>query len=91
MSVNNSKTTSQTDQAALEIMSDEEIDYSDIPSLTEEFFDNATLRIPPSQAHEWIKLDSDVIQWLQIQKEDSQALLNRIIRQHIESKRSISA
>ncbi|MGK7898354.1 MAG: hypothetical protein AB4372_33260 [Xenococcus sp. (in: cyanobacteria)] len=36
---------------ALKAMDDETTDYSDIPSLTEEFFEKATLRIPSSQAH----------------------------------------
>uniref|UniRef100_A0A7C3ZIH3 Uncharacterized protein n=1 Tax=Planktothricoides sp. SpSt-374 TaxID=2282167 RepID=A0A7C3ZIH3_9CYAN len=30
-------------------MTDEEIDYSDIPPLTDQFFENATLRIPATQ------------------------------------------
>lgn len=84
MSVNSSNGTSQTDWTALEAMSDEDIDYSDIPPLTENFFENATLRIPATQAHEWVKLDSEVVQWLQAQTEDHKALANRILRQHIE-------
>ena len=38
--------TSRTNWAALEAMTDEDIDYSDIPPLTDEFFKNATLSIP---------------------------------------------
>lgn len=45
--------TSRTDWATIDAMSDEEIDYSDIPPLTDEFFENATLRIPA------INLDQD--------------------------------
>lgn len=36
---------SQTKWKALELDSDENIDYSDIPPLTDEFFERATLRI----------------------------------------------
>ena len=39
MSVNDSSNTSRTDWAALEAMTDEEIDYSDIPPLNDEFFE----------------------------------------------------
>ena len=42
--------TSQTNWQALESDSDENIDYSDIPPLTDEFFDRATLRIPVDKA-----------------------------------------
>lgn len=56
MSANNLNNTSLTNWAALEVMTDEEIDYSDIPPLTEEFFEQATLRLPAAQAQ---NLDSD--------------------------------
>jgi hypothetical protein len=42
--------TSRTDWNALEAITDEEIDYSDIPPLTEEFFEKAVLRMPAAQA-----------------------------------------
>ena len=38
---------SNTDWARLDAMTDEEIDTSDIPPLTEEFFARAVLRMPP--------------------------------------------
>jgi hypothetical protein len=44
------KHTSRTNWAALEAMEDQDIDYSDIPPLTDEFFERATLRIPVKQA-----------------------------------------
>ncbi len=37
---------SRTDWARIDAMTDEEIDTSDIPPLTEEFFKNATMRMP---------------------------------------------
>jgi len=39
MSTKDLKNTSRTNWEALESMSDEDIDYSDIPPLTDEFFD----------------------------------------------------
>jgi hypothetical protein len=41
---------SQTNWKALESDSDENIDYSDIPPLTDKFFEQATLRIPVDKA-----------------------------------------
>mgnify|MGYP000717929075 CR=1 FL=1 len=84
MSVNDSSSTSRTDWAALEKMTDEEIDYSDIPPLSEEFFEKATLRIPANQARNWIQLDSDIMMWFQSQSLEYKTLINSILRCHIE-------
>jgi uncharacterized protein (DUF4415 family) len=78
------KTTSQTDWAALAAMTDEDIDYSDIPPLTEEFFEKATLRIPATQARQLIQLDPDVLQWFQAQGGEYKSLINSVLRRHIE-------
>lgn len=85
MNVNDSNNTSRTDWAALEAMTDEEIDYSDIPPLTDEFFENATLRIPPVQALNLIRLDPDIVTWFQSQGAEYKALINTVLRRYIES------
>jgi uncharacterized protein (DUF4415 family) len=75
---------SRTNWAALEARSDENIDYSDIPPLTEEFFEKATLRLPANQAHQLVQIDPDVLRWFQSQGEEYQALINSVLRHHIE-------
>jgi len=67
MSTKDLKNTSRTNWEALESMSDEDIDYSDIAPLTDEFFENATLRIPVAQVHNLIQIDPDVIAWFRAQ------------------------
>ena len=42
------KNTSRTDWGRIDAMSDEDIDTSDIPPLSEEFFAKAQLRMPKS-------------------------------------------
>jgi uncharacterized protein (DUF4415 family) len=84
MNNNDLKTTYQTDWAALAAMTDEDIDYSDIPPLTEEFFQNAALRIPATQAHQLIQLDPDILQWFQAQGGEYKSLINSVLRRHIE-------
>lgn len=86
MSVNDSSNISRTDWATLEAMTDEEIDYSDIPSLTDKFFENATLRIPVTQSHNLIELDSDVMEWFRAQGKDHKTLINSVLRHYIEDK-----
>jgi hypothetical protein len=50
MNKNYSNNTSGTNWEALAAISDDNIDYSDIPPLTDEFFERATLRTPAAQA-----------------------------------------
>ena len=66
-------------------MNDEGIDYSDIPPLTEEFFEKATLRIPASQAQQLVKIEPDVLKWFQAQGEEHKALINSALRFYIEN------
>ncbi|MEG4854411.1 BrnA antitoxin family protein [Microcoleus sp. B5-D4] len=85
MSRNDLNSTSGTNWAALESRSEENIDYSDIPPLTDEFFERATLRIPAAQAHNLVQLDPDVKQWFEAQGEQYKTLINNVLRQYIEN------
>ena len=85
MSVNDSSNISPTNWVALEAMTDEDIDYSDIPPLTDEFFDNATLRIPAAQARNFIQLDAEVIAWFREQSAEYKTTINSVLRRYIES------
>ena len=67
MSGKDLNSTSRTNWAALEAMNDEGLDYSDIPPLTKEFFEKATLRIPTSQAQRLVQIEPDVLNWFQSQ------------------------
>lgn len=83
--------TSRTNWAALEAMEDEGIDYSDIPPLTEEFFEKAALRIPALQAQRLVQIDPDVLEWFQAQGGEYRALINSVLRRYIESSGEQSA
>ena len=85
MSVNDSSNTSRTDWAALEAMTDEEIDYSDIPPLTDEFFENAMLRVPAAQADNLIQLDPEVMAWFRSQGAEYRSIINSVLRRYMEN------
>jgi uncharacterized protein (DUF4415 family) len=85
MSDKDLKNTSRTNWAALEAMQDENIDYSDIPPLTDEFFERATLRIPVKQAHRLVQIDPDVLEWFQSQGGEHRSLINSVLRRYIEN------
>ena len=55
---------SQTDWDALESMSDDEIDVSDIPPLTDKFFANA--RLYALTVGGMVPLDDDVVSWFKL-------------------------
>ena len=84
MNAKDSRNTSRTNWVALEAMDDEAINYSDIPPLTEEFFEKATLRIPASQAHRLVLIDQDILNWFKSQIEEYRASINSVLRRYME-------
>ncbi|UNU25367.1 BrnA antitoxin family protein [Microcoleus vaginatus] len=88
MSRNDLNSTSGTNWAALESRSEENIDYSDIPPLTDDFFERATLRIPADRADNLVQLDPDVKQWFEGQGEQYKTLINNVLRQYIENNKT---
>jgi uncharacterized protein (DUF4415 family) len=91
MSSKDLNNTSRTNWTALEVMDDEAIDYSDIPPLTEEFFEKATLRIPATQARQLVQIEPDVLKWFQAQGGEYKALINSVLRRYIENEGEQSA
>jgi uncharacterized protein (DUF4415 family) len=85
MSVNDSSNTSRTDWAALEAMTEEEIDYSDIPPLSDKFFENAVMRVQAPQADNLIQLDPEVMAWFQSQGAEYRSLINSVLRRYMEN------
>jgi len=71
-----------TELKALSELSDDTIDFSDIPPLTDEFWAKA-IRNPlykPVKKHASIRLDADVIEWLKSQGRGYQTRINTILR-----------
>ena len=80
MNAKNINAPSQTDWERLERMNDDEIDYSDIPPLTNEFFQRAKLYVPPQRA---VILDADVFEWVEQQGNSPQIIVNTIMRKQM--------
>lgn len=64
------------DSARARAIRDEDIDFSDIPELTEE--ELARMQRPKQQLT--IRLDRDIVEWLKSQKGPYQTRLNAILR-----------
>ena len=76
---------SQTDWSRLEAMQDEDIDFSDIPELSEAFFKNAVLRLPRPKAKVCIRIDQDILEWFKSQGKGYQTKINAVLRAFKES------
>ena len=68
--------------AALAARPDTEIDYSDIPPLTEKFWKNAIRGqyYKPIKTSTTVRIDSDVLAWLRAQGKGYQSRINAILR-----------
>ena len=84
MKAKNSKNKLKTDWDKLEKMSDEDIDYSDIPPLDNEFFKKGKLRLPKSKPLISIRIDSDVLEWFKGQGAGYQTRMNAVLRMYME-------
>jgi len=68
--------------ATLVNMPDDQIDYSDIAPVTEDFWQNATRGnlYRPVKSSTTVRLDSDVLAWLKSQGKGYQTRMNTILR-----------
>lgn len=83
MSAGAMKKTSRTDWDRLASMQDDEIDYSDVPPLTDTFFERAVLRIPVAEAQDWIKLDPEIVSWFRERGDGYKDRILTVLRDHM--------
>jgi uncharacterized protein (DUF4415 family) len=71
----------KSDLKRLDRMTDQEIDYSDIPPFDDTFFKKATMVAwPPGKRQVTVRLDADVLDWLKETGKGYQTRLNHILR-----------
>ncbi len=85
------KKTSTTDWEKLAAMSDDEIDYSDIPPLDEKFFANARLRLPDQKITVTMEVDADILNWFKTHDVDWQKRILAALRLYVETHRVYEA
>lgn len=66
-------------------MKDEEIDTSDIPPLTENFFKRAALRLPKRKVAITMRVDADVLDWFKRQGKGYQSRMNAVLKMFVEA------
>jgi uncharacterized protein (DUF4415 family) len=84
-----------TDFARLDAMTDEEIDTSEIPELSPEFFARAIVRrglqsVEP-KAQLTIRVDREVLEWFRQQGSGYQTRINALMRAYMEAHKKSAA
>ncbi|RKX95475.1 MAG: 3-oxoacyl-ACP synthase [Spirochaetes bacterium] len=76
----------------IEEIKDEDINYSDIPELDEEFWKNAVIEYPKKKRPVTIRLDVDILEWFKSMGKGYQTKINAILRSYYEAhkKRKVS-
>lgn len=64
-------------------MTDEDIDYTDIPALDQSFFKKNTVRMPPSKEQLTVRFDQDVVAWFRAQGRGYQTRMNAVLRAYV--------
>lgn len=85
---NNIDKHSETNLARFDEMTDDMIDTSEIPPLTEEFFQNATWRLPKQPVKVTIEVEPDTLAWFKAQGEDYQQRLAAALRLYADAHRN---
>ena len=80
-----SKKPIKSDLKRIDAMSDEDIDYSDIPPLDDKFFEQAQVVVPPGKKQLTLRLDADVLAWLKSLGPKYQTRINAILRSYYEA------
>ena len=80
-----SKKPIKSDLKRIDAQSDQDIDYSDIPELDEDFFKKARVVLPPGKKQLTLRLDADVLAWMKAQGKGYQSRINAILRAYYEA------
>jgi uncharacterized protein (DUF4415 family) len=80
------KRNSKTNLDRFDALTDEMIDTSDIPPLTEEFFASAKWRMPREKVKVIVEVEPEVAQWFKSQGDNSQEVLAEALRTYVEER-----
>ena len=83
--------TSRTDWSRIDAMTDDDIDTSDIPPLTDEFFAKAKLRLPLSSAKVAVHVDADTLSWFQSKGEEAEQHMAAALRIYAEAQKNVAS
>ncbi|MEZ5366221.1 MAG: BrnA antitoxin family protein [Bryobacterales bacterium] len=59
---------------------DEDIDFSEIPELSDDFWQRVEMRMPTPKKAVYVRLDADVLDWLKSKGKGYQTRMNAMLR-----------
>lgn len=78
----------KADLRHLDALRDEDINYSDIPQLDEQFWKNVRLLRPTKKEMISLRVDKDIVDWFRKQGRGYQGYMNAILRSFVEARHS---
>ena len=84
MSESDMNNSSETNWEQVDQQTDDTIDTSDIPPLTDSFFSRAKLRMPLKLIEATIRMDEEVLEWFKAQGDQYEQLINAALRLYVE-------
>lgn len=82
---------SKTDWIRIDTMKDEDIDTSDIPPLSEDFFAKAQLRMPKPPVTVEVEVDHETFAWFQTQGETAQQQMSVALKIYAQANKAFSS
>ena len=82
------KTTSKTNWERVDALTDDQIDTSDIPALSDEFFAKARWRAPVQPLNVLVRVTPDTLAWFQAQGEAAEQEMAAALRAYAEARRA---
>lgn len=79
---------SKADLKRIDAMRDKDIDYSDIPEFTEEFWKTARILRPTKKRMLSMRVDEEVLKWFRAKGRGYQGFMNAILRAYVETHRN---
>ena len=67
---------------------DSDIDYSDIPQLSETFWKKARLVLPEPKKAISLRIDREVLRWFKAQGQGYQSLMNAVLKSFVEARKT---
>ena len=71
----------------IEAIQDQDIDYSEIPEADESFWQRVELQMPQPKKGIYIRLDTDIIDWLKSKDKGYQTRMNAMLRELMRSEK----
>jgi uncharacterized protein (DUF4415 family) len=82
VSKKNTKKKSLTDWEKIDGIADEDIDFSDIPELDDDFFKNARIVLPKPKIPITLRVEPDVLEWYKSTGEKYQTLMHAVLKEY---------